>query len=78
MVVSTALEAVPRKARGLVSGSVGEAFAVGSILASGLSLAMGNTPLSPRKAPSIYLYTTNTRQLANTDGAPSTSSLPAS
>lgn len=40
LVMATVLEAVPRRARGIVSGFTQQGFAAGYLLASGLHLAM--------------------------------------
>jgi hypothetical protein len=50
--MATALEATPRRARGIVAGFTQQGFAAGYMLASGFHLAMGmNSTTTPQHRP---------------------------
>jgi SHS family lactate transporter-like MFS transporter len=62
LIMATALEATPRRARGIVAGFTQQGFAAGYMLASGFHLAMSKIPFTPsfhhlhltKDAPYLY------------------------
>lgn len=57
--MATAMEATPRRARGIVAGFTQQGFAAGYMLASGFNLAMGKNYLTtiPPLCPSTFRVT---------------------
>ena len=51
--MATVLEAVPRRARGIVAGFTQQGFAAGYLLASGLHLAMSEYNVEARFVPTL-------------------------